>query len=238
MAYATQQEARDAVRVLLRDGQPSYASAPFGLVRQESLTDQIPAAATPTQTEFYVRFQNVPLGRNVTVQAVPGTIAAYRDGSTTPDTIANARVTQDIDANGNFILSVAPTGSLLISYGWQLFSDGDIDQLISQADSWLYAWVDSGGIGAIPDQLNHALALYAASRGAEGIARQLAFPDTTAGDAKESLSQVAKQYAASAKAWLAEAEQARKDYWTSADQPLQPQAAVQSLSYPVYQPKR
>jgi hypothetical protein len=238
MAYATQQAARDAVRALLRDGMPSYASSPFGLVRQEQVTQQIPAQATPTQTEFYVTFSSVPLGKNITVYAVPATIAAYRDSATTPDTIANSKVTQDIDQNGNFVLQTAPVTSLLVTYGWQLFADGDIDQHIAQANSWLYAWVDSGGITAIPDQLNHALALYAASQAASGIARQLALPDVSAGEAKESLSGVAKQYAADAKAWLGEAQQARQDFWTSADQPKQPAAATVAVRYPAYQPKR
>lgn len=237
MAYASQQTARDAVRALLRDGQPSYAAGPYGLVRQESLTDQIPAAATPTLTEFYVRFANVPLGKNVPYTAVPNTIAAYRDGSTVPDTVQNGRIHQDIDQNGNFILATAPVSSLLVTYGYQLCADGDIDQYISDAMSWLFQWVDTG-LGSIPDALNHALALYAAAQGAKAIARQLRLPDVTAGEAKESLSQVAKGYDTDVKNWLAMAEQARKDFWTSADQPLQPQAAMVSLRYPVYQPKR
>lgn len=237
MAYATQQDARDAVRALLRDGQPSYAASPFGLVRQEQLTDQIPAQATPTQTTFYIRFQNVPLGKNVTYLPVAGTIAAYRDGSTTPDTIGNGGVTADIDQNGNFTLQTAPVASLTASYGYQLFQDGDVDQYIADGMSWLYQWVDTG-ITSIPDALNHALAMYAAAQAADGIARQIALPDVTAGEAKETLSQVAKAYAQSAKTWLGMAEQARKDFWTSADQPLQPAAATVSLRYPVYQPKR
>lgn len=240
MAFASQAAARDAVRALLRDGQTTtYATnVIFNLVRQEALSDEIPAVATPTQTQFYVRFSTVPLGKNVTVYAIPGTIAAYRDGSTSADTVANGNVTQDIDVNGNFILKTAPTASLLVSYGWQIFNDGDIDQYIADANSWLFQWTDSGGIAAIPDQLNHALAMYAAALGAEAIARQLRLPDVTAGEAREALSDVAKGYAQSAKDWFARADKARVDYWTSADQPKQPAAASVSLQYPVYQPKR
>lgn len=236
--YASQQAARDAVRALLRDGQPSYATSPFGLARQEQLSDQIAVAATPTQTEFYVRFQSVPLGKNMTVYAVPETIAAYVDGSTVPQTIANSGVTQDIDQNGNFILAAPPADSLTVTYGWQLFQDGDIDAYIADADSWLYAWVDSGGISAIPDQLNHALAMYAAGLASEAIGRQLMLPDVTAGDAKESLSAVAKGYMQSATNYFSRADKARTDFWTSADEPKQPQAAITSLRYPVYQPYR
>ena len=238
MAFATQQAARDAVRALIRDGKPSYASGPFGLVRQESLSDLIPAVATPTLTQFYVRWANIPLGKNVTVSAVPSTIAAYRDGLTTPDTVANGGVTADIDQNGNFTLKTPPVSQLLVTYGWQIFADGDIDQLIADSSSWLFQWVDSGGISAIPDQLNHALAMYAAGLACESIGRQLQLPDVTAGEAKEDLSGVAKGYMASAKDFFARADKARVDYWTSADQPKQPAAAVTSVKYPVYQPYR
>lgn len=238
MAYGSQQAARDAVRALLRDGQPSYSASPFGLVRQESISDQVPAAATPTQTEFYVRFASVPLGKNMTVYAIANTIAAYRDGNTVPDTIGNGRVVQDIDVNGNFILATPPASVLLVTYGWQLFQDGDIDQFIADADSWLFQWVDAGGISAIPDQLNHALALYAAALGCEAIGRQLTLPDVKAGEASEDLSAVAKGYVQSAKDYFKRADKAREDYWTSSDQPKQPAGAITNLKYPVYQPPR
>ena len=238
MAFGTQQAARDAVRALLRDGKPSYASGPFGLVRQERLDDQIPSVATPTQTQFYVRWQGIPLGKNVTAYAVPATIAAYRDGSTTPDTVTNGGVTADIDQNGNFTLAHPPTQQLLVTYGWQLFADGDIDQYLSDANDWLFQWTDSGGITAIPDQLNHALAQYAAGVACEAIGRQLQLPDVGAGEVKEALSKVAAGYMKSAQDFFKRAEKARQDYWTSADQPKQPAAAVLAVKYPVYQPRR
>ena len=152
MAFPSQPAARDAVRALLRDGQTStYATnVIFNLVRQEQLSDEIPAVATPTQTEFYVRFSSVPLGKNTTVYAIPGTIAAYVDGSDSPQTVGNGGVTQDIDPNGNFILRTPPTGQLLVTYGWESFNDGDIDQYIADANSWLWQWTDSGGIATIP----------------------------------------------------------------------------------------
>lgn len=238
MAFASQQAARDAVRALIRDGMPSYASGPYGLVRQEQLSDQIAIAATPVQVEFYVRFSTVPLGKNVTVNAVPATIAAYRDGGTTPDTIGNGRVVADIDQNGNFTLSTPPVSGLLVTYGWQLFVDADVDQFVSDANSWLFQWVDSGGVEAIPDQLNHALAMYAAALACESIGRQLQLPDVSAGEAKEDLSGVAKGYMASAKDFFSRADKARVDFWTSADQPKQPAATVTALRYPAYQPRR
>jgi hypothetical protein len=237
VAFATQQAARDAVRALIADGQPSYASRPFGMVRQESLTDQIPPQATATLTQFYVRFSGIALGRNVTVQAVPSSIAAYRDGRTVPDTVANGLVSSDIDQNGSFTLATAPVSALLVTYGWQLFSDGDLDQLIADASSWLFQWV-SGGISTIPDQLNHALALYAGGLACSSIARRMRLPDVSAGEVKEALSQVAKGYEQDAKDFLARADKARVDYWTSADQPKQPGAGVVSVKYPSYQPYR
>ena len=226
---------RDTVRTLIRDGMPSYATSPYGLVRQEQLTDEIPATSTPTQTTFYVRFDSVPLGRNITVQAVPGTIAAYRDGSTTPDTIANGKVTQDIDANGNFTLQTAPQSSLLVTYGWQILADGDIDQLLDEARSWL---VEFATLDVVPDGLNPALTQYAAGLACQSIARMARLPDVTIGDAKEALSAVAKGYEQDAKDHFARAATHRKAYWSSADRPLQPAAGVLSVTYPVYQPRR
>jgi hypothetical protein len=212
---------------------PSYATSPYGLVRQESLTDQIPTS--PTLTTFYVRWQNVPLGKNMTVFAVPSTIAAYRDGSTSPDTVGNGKVTADIDQNGNFTLQTAPTSSLLVTYGWQLFQDGDIDQLLDEARSWLFNW---STLDLVPDALNPALCQYAAGLACQSIARQLRFPDVSAGEARETLSAVAKGYEQDAKDFFARAAQGREDYWTSADQPKQPAAAIISVKYPAYQPRR
>lgn len=226
---------RDTVRTLIRDGMPSYASVPYGLVRQEPLSDEIPALATPTQTQFYVRFQNVPLGKNVTVQAVPGTIAAYRDGATSPDTIGNGNVTVDIDQNGNFTLKTAPVSSLLVTYGWQIFTDGDIDQLLDEARSWLFDWPT---LDQVPDGMNPAVTQYASGLACQGIARQMRLPDVAAGEAREALSAVAKGYEQDAKDFMARAAQSRKDYWTSADQPLQPAGAVLALKYSQYEPRR
>jgi hypothetical protein len=224
---------RDDVRTLIQDGMPSYATTPYGLVRQESLTDQIPVGGG--LTTFYVRWQNIPLGKNVTVLPVAATIAAYVDGATSPKTLGNGGVTSDIDQNGNFTLATAPTSSLLVTYGWQVFTDGDIDQFLDLARSWLFQWAT---LDQVPDGMNPALTKYAAHLACSSIARRMALPDVTAGEAKEALSQIAKAYAASAKQFLAEAEQSRKDYWTSADQPLQPAAATVSLRYPAYEPKR
>lgn len=235
MAFVAQQNARDAVRALISDGQPSYATAPFGIVRQESLTQQIPPVATPVETTFMVLWSQIPAGKNATVWAVPETIAAYVDGATVPQTIENDGVTSDLDQNGNFTLATPPTSSLLVSYGWQWFNDGDIDQYIASAISWLYQWPD---VTTIPDPMNDALALRSASLACQSLARRLRLPDVTAGDAKEALSGIAKGYEQDAKDFETRADQARKDYWSSADQPLQPTAAITSVNYPPYQPYR
>lgn len=226
---------RDTVRALIGDGMPSYATSPEGLVRQESLSDQIQAQATPTGTTFYVRWSNIPLGKNVTVMAVPLTIAAYVDGATIPATIANSGVTSDIDQNGNFTLAVAPVASLLVTYGWQAFSDDGIDELLDNARAWLQGFAT---IEKVPDGLSAALTWQAAALACQKLARKMALPDVAAGEAKEGLSDVAKQYAADAANYFKAAAQARKDFWTTGDQPLQPQAAIVSLNYPAYQPTR
>jgi hypothetical protein len=93
-------------------------------------------------------------------------------------------------------------------------------------------------ITEVPDGLAAALTWQAAAMACQKLARQMALPDVTAGEAKEALSDVAKQYAADATSFFKAAAQARKDYWTTGDQPLQPQAAITSLNYPAYQPIR
>lgn len=231
----TVQGARDAVRTLVRDGMPSTALHPYGIVRQEQLSDQIPAVPTPTQTTFYVRFASVPLGKNVTVQAVPGTIAAYRDGVSIPDTLAGGWVTSDIDFNGGFTLAHPPVSGLLVSYGWQLLADSDLDELVDTARSWLYAWAS---IGLIPDGCNPALSQYAAGLACRSIARQCRLAKVGAGDAREDLSDVADGYEKDASDFLKRAETARASYWTSADQPKSPAAAIGNMNYPNYQPRR
>jgi hypothetical protein len=226
---------RDTVRTLIRDGQPSYATGPYGLVRQEELSDELDAQATPTQIVFYVRWSTVPLGKNVTITAVPSTIAVYVDGNTVPLTVGNGGVVQDIDFNGNFEISTPPTSRIMVTYGWQIFQDEDLDQILDQARSWVQGFAT---IDAVPDGLAPALTFHAAAVACETISRQMSLPDVTAGEAKESLSGVAKQYAASAKDFFARADKARQDFYTSGDQPLQPQAAVVGLAYPAYQPFR
>jgi hypothetical protein len=225
----------DQVRTLIQDGMPSYATTPYGLVRQEQLSQQIPAVNSPTLMTFMVLFGSVALGKNDPVLAVPATIAAYIDGSTIPATIANNGVTADIDQNGNFTLSTAPQSSLLVTYGYQRLADGDLYQHLDIARSWLH---DFETLDLVPDGMVPAITHYAASLACASLARKLRLPDVTAGDAKETLSAVAKGYQADADDFMKKAQQFRKDYWTSADEPLSPTAAITSVNYPVYQPFR
>lgn len=226
---------RDQVRALIRDGQPSYATVPYGLVRQEGLSDQVMAQATPTGTVFYVRWSSVPLGKNMPVTAVPLSIACYVDSATIPATIGNGGVTSDIDTNGNFTLAHPPTRSLLVSYGWQVFADNDLNQLLEGARSWLQGYPV---ITAVPDGLFSAITYQAAAQACESIGRALNFPDVTAGEAKESLSAVAKGYLQSAKDFYARADKARADFYTTGDEPLRPEATIIGVNYPVWQPFR
>lgn len=225
----------DQVRTLLQDGMPSYATAAYGMVRQEQLTQQIPATSPSTETTFMVLFSQSPLGKNDPVQPVAGTIAAYIDGATSPATVANSGVTSDIDQNGNFTLSTAPQSSLLVSYGYQRWGNGDLYQYIDLGRSWLH---DFQSLDVVPDGMVPALTHYAASLACAALARRLRLPDVTAGDAKETLSTVAKGYQSDADDHMKKAQQFRKDYWTSADEPLQPAAATIAVNYPAYQPYR
>lgn len=225
----------DQVRTAIGDGQPSYATSPFGLVRSESLTQQIPDVVSPTETTFYVLWSSIPLGKNVTVQAIPGTIAAYVDGATIPLTVANSGIVSDVDVNGNFTLNAAPQTSLTVTYGWQIFADADLYQMIDQARQWL---INYQTLETVPDALQAALVQYASYLACTRLARQLALPDVTAGEAKEALSQVAKQYQQMAGEFLASAQNVQKAFYTSGDEPLLPVAVTQVVNYPRYQPFR
>lgn len=226
---------RDQVRNNIHDGMPSYATIPYGLIRQEQLSDQI---LTQTGNIFYVRWINVPGGKNITYFAVPATIAAYRDGATAPDTIGNGRVTSDIDQNGNFTLQTAPATSLAVSYGYQLVQDGDIDNYLDQARSWVGGFQDFTTLDTVPDGLSPAVVLYACHLACNAIARQFRFPAVKAGDASESLQEVAAGWSTDAQRFLADALSLRKSYWSSADQPQLPAAAIVSMTYPNVQPIR
>lgn len=222
-----QTAARESVRRVIQDGQT--ADGPYNLARLEDLSDEIPAQATPTQTQFLLRFESTPVQEYATVFCVPGTLTAYLDGSAIPTT-----PTVDVDRNGNFTLPVAPHTDLKVSYGWQWFQDTDVDDLVDKARAWLdaYATVD-----LVPDGLTPALVKYAAALACRALQRKVALADARAGDAELKLSQLAQAYGKQADALEKEAVADRTSF-SQRPERLAPTAQVASLGLRPYQPRR
>lgn len=231
MAYGTAQ-ARDAVRRVIQDGMTQAAATnhAFSIVRLEDLTDQVAAQATPTGKTFQVRFSQVPTEEYVTVYAIPGTLVAFIDGSTTP-----AAPTTDVDQNGTFVVATAPVNSLQVTYAWQYFADDDIDDFLDRARSWLREY---SSIAQVPDGLNPALIEYAAGEAVRALARKVSLADASAGDAKINLSQLTQEYQTQAKQLHAAAQSDRDSYWHRASETLAPAVATLGLGFGNYQPRR
>jgi hypothetical protein len=218
--------ATDSVRRLIQDG-PGY-----NLVRQEDLSDLIPAQATPTQTSFYVRFSSVPTEQYVTVFAVPGTLLAYVDGG------FGVGPRTDVDINGTFILPSAPTSSLLATYQWQYFMDADIADFVDRARGWVGGPNAYPDLTTVPDGLMPALIDYGASLACAAMARKCSLADVRAGEAEARLSALARQYAAQAQSFETSAAAASRRYWTRADQTAAPGMDLSSIGFSQYQPMR
>lgn len=229
----TKASARNAVRHQIRDGYPvgDAVPVPFNLVRLEALTDQIPAeAATPTQTVFQVRYDLVPTQQHMTVEAVPGTLTAYVDGSWTP-----TAPTVDVDRNGNFTLAVAPLKTLLVTYAWQYLSDGEIDNFVERSREWLRQFTT---VEAIPDGLSHALTQYAAALAMRALARSATIANQKAGDTDIAFSDLAKSYTAEADALEKRAEKDREQFYSHSPDVLEPFAEGEGLEIDGYEPLR
>lgn len=213
----TVQSARYQVRKQIRDGVPEMDATPvpFEMVRLESLGDQI---ATTTGNVFQLRFENVPLERFATVWCCPGTLVAYLDGSWAP-----TYPTVDVDQNGNFTLPVAPAAELLVTYGWQFFTDSDIDSFVDEARQWLREFA---AVTNIPDALSPALIHYAAGLALSALARQLTLSPIKGGDADFDPSVLAKQYQAQAAALMATATAENKAYYDRGFEKLAPAVDV------------
>lgn len=216
------------VRRLLQDGLNGDATpTPYNVVRMEDLTDQVPAAATPTQRTFMVRFTGVPTEAYVTCFVIPGTLAAYLDGSVVPGT-----VTSDVNANGNFTLQTAPVTSLQVSYGYQFFTDTDVASLLGQAVSWLtYATADS-----VPDALSPAMNHFAGALGLRALGRKHTLASARGGDAEMDFGQLARAFERAAEKMFAEAEKMRDDFYAGSGTRLAPTGSVDGLAIAPYQP--
>lgn len=219
---------RSRVRRLIGDGQPSGTEEPLGMVRLEDLSDQIPAAATPTQTRFQVRFTQLPTQGIVTAFVVPGTLVAYVDG-------ASAEVEPDVDAdrNGAFTLPSAPTSRLLVSYGWQYHRDVDLDEFIDQAR----AWMQETDLSSISDFAHPVLAHYAASLAMRALAIRCSQPNVRAGQSSADYSQVGEAYGKLADGLAAEARRLRSELVSPAEDRA-PAAKVGAVTVRAYQPRR
>jgi hypothetical protein len=227
----TVQTARYQVRKQIRDGVPELDATPvpFEIVRLEDLSDQIVQQATPAQTRFQLRFQNVPLEQYVTVNAIPGTLVAYVDAWTPTAPV------QDVDQNGNFVLPVAPVASLKISYGWQFFNDPDIDTFVDQSRQWLREYQS---VTNVPDGLNPALISYASSIALRALARLMTLGAVKGGDADIDLGALTKAYLAEATQLEAKACQQRSDYWSRGPEKLAPNVDISSAGWRDWTPQR
>lgn len=227
----TVESARYQVRHLIRDGMPALDAnpTPFELVRLEDLSDQIVQQATPAQTRFQLRFQNVPLEQFATVFAVPATLVAYVD-SWTP-----TQPSLDVDRNGNFTLPVAPVVSLKVTYGWQFFQDSAIDNFVDQARQWLREFT---AITLVPDGLNPALVYYAGALALKALARQLTLSPVKGGDADIDLSKLSASYAAQATALETTAAAQREAYYSRGPEPLAPTVDMSATHQRSWTPRR
>jgi hypothetical protein len=215
-ANASIVSARNALRHRIRDGYPDQDTnpIPFNMVRLEELTDQIPAVSTPTQTVFQVRFDDVPTGRYMTVQIVPGTLMAYVDGTWTPvDPVVDA------DINGVFTIPNAPQTQLLVTYAYQYLADGELDQFIDESRQWLREFLS---VDMVPDGLVPALVSYAASRALYALARSATLAPVKAGDSDVDYSQLGKQYTVEAAAQYKMAQDERAAFYTQGPEALDP----------------
>lgn len=221
----------NAVRHRIRDGVPTNDTTPvpFNMVRLESLSDQIPAAATPAQTVFQCRYADVPTQRYINAEVVPGTLVAYVDGSWAP-----THPTVDVDVNGNFTLPIPPVNQLLITYAWQYLSDGEIYQFIDEARQWLRAF---NNVTAVPDGLVPALVSYAASRALWALSRSATLAPVRAGDSDIDWSALGKNYQTAALAQEQLAQREWTTFYTQGPAALDPTAIdVSAVGIPPYTP--
>lgn len=226
--------ALNAVRHRIRDGVPTLDTTPvpFNVVQLEELTDQIAIAATPTQTRFQVRFDDVPTGKYMHAQVVPATLVAYVDGSWTPTS-----PTVDVDVNGNFTLPTPPASRLLITYAYQYMSDGEVYQAIDEARQWLREFTT---VTLIPDGLVPALIANAAGRCLASLASTTArLAHVRAGDSDVDWSALTKSYQALSKAQMDQATADRASYYTQGPEALDPTVAdVGAVWISPYTPER
>lgn len=232
-ANPTIQSANNAVRHAIRDGVPSQDTTPvaFNTVRLEDLSDQIPAATTPVQTQFLVRFADVPTARYMQANVVPATLVAYVDGSAIP-----THPTVDVDTNGNFTLPVAPVISLRVSYAWQYLSDGEINQFVDEARQWLREFAT---VAQVPDGLVPALVDYAAHKALLALGRSAILAPVHAGDADVDWSKLAAGYQKAADQMYALATKEREVFYTQGPEALDPTAiSITAVGIDPYTPQR
>lgn len=221
-ANPTLLSARYAVRHRIRDGIPMLDAdpTPFNMVRLENCADQIGQPATPA-TMFQVRFNDVPTQRFINANVCPGTLVAYVDGASTP-----TYPTQDVDINGNFVLPVPPLTSLFITYAWQYFSDGEIDQFVDESRQWLREFSQ---VSLIPDGLVPALVSYASSRALTALATSASrLANQKRGDESVDWGTLQKQFQAEAGQNCSQANAERTAYYTQGPEALDPTVVVVS----------
>ena len=117
---------------------------------------------------------------------------------------------------------VPPVSALLVTYAYQLVGDGEVDQAVNEARSWLreYPTVD-----AIPDGRVPALISYAAGRVLAALSRTAILATVHAGDSTLNLSDLAKSYQALSASAYAQATAEREAFYTQSSEARDPTVA-------------
>lgn len=213
----------DRLRRAIQDGETSDGEA-LTVTRLEDLSDQVMQQATPTATEFQIRFAAHPTQGFVSVFVVPGSLVAFVDENPAP-----VIPTVDVDSNAVFELPAPPDERLQVSYSWQYLQQPTIVGLLDEARAWVAGPATFPSLEEVPDGLSTALIDYAAARALRSLAAKMQLASAKAGDAGVDWSDITKAYSVQAKERAASAEAARKSYYGRADQTLGPAVAVSSL---------
>lgn len=214
----------DRLRRAIQDGQTSDGES-MSVARLEDLTEQVMQQATPTGVQFAVRFAATPTQGYASTFVSPATLVAFVDGNPAPIT-----PTVDVDANGVFTLAAPPAETLLVSYTWEYLQQPTIEAFLDEARAWVAGPATFPTLEDVPDGLVPAVIDFAAARALRSLAAKLQLASAKAGDAGMDWSDITKAYTVQAKERAASAAEARKSYYSRADQTLAPASAISQIA--------
>lgn len=214
---------RDRLRRAIQDGRTSDGEA-LQVARLEDLTDQVMQQATPTATQFQVRFSATPTQGYASVFVVPGSLVAFVDSNPAPVT-----PTEDVNDSGVFKLPAAPAEGLQVTYAWAYYQDKTLDAMIDEARAWVIA-PDTSSLENVPDALVPAVVARAAAQALRGLASKCSIASARSGDSDRAFSDLAKSYSQQAADQDKSAERVRAAYYTRADSAKAPAASLSGLA--------